>query len=129
MCRASCKLCKHLVISTGVTYTAGSGLIIDIPAGSYADGEKYCIVVAQAIPDTATITAPVSISIGGVVTTLYPLEDPCGRQVEACGIKTRTRYSTRVHTSTTGGVFRLLGATFCYGRSTLPVLPVPEPEP
>ena len=127
MCKTSCKLCKHLVISQGVTFVAGTGLIIDLPAGAYADGEKYCIVVAQTIPVDATIVAPVSISIGGDVTTLYPLNNPCCEQVTACGIKTRTRYSTVVRTTTAGGSFNLLGRIFCYESNKLPSLPVPTP--
>ena len=53
-CQTVCKLCNRLIISTAVTYTAPN-LIITIPAGSYNDGEKYCIVVAQSIPTTTTI--------------------------------------------------------------------------
>ena len=33
-------------------------LYINLPEGNYANNEKYCIVVAQNIPDTTTITAP-----------------------------------------------------------------------
>ena len=65
--------CKNLIISESVTFTAGTGLIINIPEGSYADGCKYCIVVAQTIPVETTITAPVVITIGGDTTTTYPL--------------------------------------------------------
>lgn len=126
-CKSSCKLCKRLIISEDVIFTAGTGLIIDIPAGSYADGEKYCIVVAQTIPAETTITAPVFISIGGDVTTLYPLNNPCCTQVTACGIKTRTRYATVVRTTTAGGSFNLLGRIFCYPSANLPALPVPTP--
>jgi hypothetical protein len=38
------KLCKRLVISEAVTFTAPN-LIINIPAGSYANGQRYCLVV------------------------------------------------------------------------------------
>ena len=72
-CQTVCKLCKRLVISTAVAFTTGTGLVITIPAGSYNDGEKYCIVVAQSIPSTTTINAPVFIQIG-TGTQLYPLE-------------------------------------------------------
>ncbi len=58
-CKNTCRLCNRLVISEAVTYTAGTGLVIRIPAGSYNDKEKYCIVVGQAIPDTTVINAPV----------------------------------------------------------------------
>jgi len=62
-CKSVCRLCPRLVISQAVTFAAGA-LTINLPAGSYRDGCKYCIVVAQAIPDAATITAPVVITIG-----------------------------------------------------------------
>ena len=106
-CKNSCKLCPRLVISQAVTF-AGGNLVINLPAGAYNNGERYCIVVAQAIPATATINAPVVITIG-TGTEQYPLTNRCCAPVTACGIRTRTRYSTRVATSATGGSFRLLG--------------------
>ena len=72
-CKTSCKLCPHLVLSQSVTF-ANDTLTINIPAGAYQNGEKYCLVIAQALPDTATINAPVVITIGAG-TTAYPLTD------------------------------------------------------
>lgn len=106
-CKPNCKLCDHLVISQAVTFTGGN-LVINLPAGAYNNGEKYCIVVAQAIPATATINAPVVITIG-TGAQQYPLTNRCCAPVTACGIRTRTRYATKVVTSATGGTFRLLG--------------------
>lgn len=106
-CKNVCRLCRNLVISADVTYTAPN-LIINIPAGSYGNCEKYCLVIAQAIPDATTITAPVFITIGNG-TELYPLNRCDGTQVTANEIRTRTRYATRVSTSATTGAFRLLG--------------------
>ena len=100
------KLCKRLVISTAVTFTGGN-LVINLPQNNYANREKYCIVVAQTIPDTTTITAPVVITIGDDTTTTYPLVYCDGTAVSACSINTRTRYSTIVRTDITGGVFSL----------------------
>lgn len=111
-CKDVCKLCDKLIISTAVTFTAGTGLIITIPAGSYLDGEKYCIVVAQTIPAETTITAPVYIQIG-TGTQLYPLTKCNCAQVTACGVRTRTKYSTRVVTTPTSGSFRMLGKPCC----------------
>ena len=108
VCKPVCKLCDKLVLSQSVTF-AGGNLVINLPAGSYNNGEKYCIVVAQAIPDAATINAPVVVTIG-TGTELYPLTNRCCAQVTACGIRTRARYSTVVSTSATGGSFRLLGS-------------------
>ena len=102
------KLCRRLVLSQAVTFADGT-LTINIPAGSYANGERYCIVIAQAIPTTATIAAPVVITIGAG-TEEYPLQNSCCAPVTACGIRTRYRYATVVATS---GVFRLLGKPAC----------------
>ena len=62
-CKPVCKLCNHLIISQAVTF-AGGNLIINLPAGAYNNGEKYCIVVAQAIPATTTINARWSSPLG-----------------------------------------------------------------
>ena len=125
-CKNVCKLCDRLIISDAVTFTAGTGLIIDIPAGTYYNNERYCIVVAQSIPADTTITAPVFISIGGDATTLYPLTRRNCVPATACNIRTRTKYSTCVATNTTSGTFRLLGDVGCAGAEVLPSLPVVE---
>lgn len=105
-CNGNCKLCKKLIISTAVTFTGGN-LIINIPDANYADHCKYCIVVAQAIPTTATIGAPVYITIGAG-TTLFPLNKCNCVQATACSISTRRRYPVIVNTTATGGSFKLL---------------------
>lgn len=120
--RNVCRLCDRLIISDAVTYTAPN-LIIDIPDGTYLNGEKYCIVVNQPIPAETTITAPVFISIGGVTTTLYPLNRCTGTQALASGIETRTKYSTRVVTNTTSGTFQLIGCINENRSGVLPSLP------
>ena len=106
-CKPVCKLCDRLVNSQAVTF-AGGNLVINLPAGSYRNGAKYCIVVAQAIPDTATINAPVDVTIG-TGTEQYPLTNRCCAQLTACAIRTRTRYAAVVSTSGTSGTFKLLG--------------------
>ena len=117
-CNNVCKLCDNLIISTAVAFTAGTGLVITIPEDSYQDGCKYCIVVAQSIPDATTITAPVFIQIG-TGTELYPLNKCDCTQATACSIRTRTKYSTRVETSATTGVFKLLGKVACSPNNNL----------
>lgn len=110
-CKTVCRLCDRLVLSQTVTFADGT-LTINLPAGSYANGEKYCIVIAQAIPETTTITAPVVITIG-TGTEEYPLTNRCCAQVTAASLRTRTRYSTVVSTSATGGTFKMLGKGAC----------------
>lgn len=106
-CRNVCRLCDRLILSASVIFTAPN-LIINIPAGSYNDCERYCIVVAQAIPAATTINAPVFVTIGtGAV--LYPLNRCDGTQVTAAELRTRTRYAVRVSTTSTTGSFNLLG--------------------
>jgi len=116
-CKPVCKLCNKLVISQSVTFTDGN-LVINIPAKSYGNGCKYCIVVAQNIPPETTISAPVYITIGAG-TELYPLTKCNCAQVTACGIRTRTKYSTCVSTSATGGTFKLLGRPACAPDNSL----------
>lgn len=113
----NCRLCDRLIISQAVTFAAPN-LIINLPAGAYQNCEKYCIVVAQAIPDATTINAPVFITIGDG-TELYPLNQCNGVQATASGIRTRTRYATKVTTTATGGAFRLLGKICCYPTDSL----------
>lgn len=117
-CKNVCKLCDKLIISTAVAFTAGTGLVITIPEGSYSDGCKYCIVVAQTIPAATTINAPVFIQIG-TGTELYPLNKCNCTQATACSIRTRTKYSTIVETSATTGVFKLLGKVCCAPNNNL----------
>lgn len=117
-CNTTCKICRNLIISESVTFTAGTGLIINIPEGSYRDNERYCIVVAQAIPDATTITAPVFITIG-TGTELYPLNKCDCTQATACSIRTRTKYSTVVQTNATSGIFKLLGNVCCAPNNNL----------
>lgn len=116
-CNNVCRLCRNFVISQAVAF-ADNTLTINIPAGSYDNGEKYCIVVAQAIPTATTINAPVVITIGDGATQ-YPLVNRCCAQVTACGLRTRTKYATIVTTNPTGGSFKLLGRPACSPNNDL----------
>ncbi len=111
------KLCNRLVISESVTFTGGN-VVIDLPAGAYNNGETYCVIVAQAIPATATIAAPVVFTIGGGA-VLYPLTNSCCAPVTACGIRTRTKYALKVVTTATGGSFKMLGKPHCTPSNNL----------
>lgn len=124
-CQNICRLCKNLIISSAVAFDATTNVLtVTIPNGNYQNGDKYCIIVAQAIPDTTTISALVSISTNGGT---FPLLKCNCSQATACEIKTRTKYSTVVQTSTTSGVFRLLSNPKCTPPSSLPELPTTAP--
>lgn len=117
-CKNVCKLCDRLVLSQSIQFYGGN-LVINLPAGSYNNNEKYCIVLAQAIPTTTTIAAPVVFTIGtGAV--LYPLVNRCCRPVTACGVRTRTKYSVCVETTATGATFKMLGNPACQPNNNLP---------
>lgn len=125
-CKNVCKLCDKLVISQSVTIVTVNSvdtLVVDLPIRNYGDGCKYCIIIAQTIPAAATINMPVAFSIGGVTTTVFPFTTKCCDQVVACQLRTRTKYSTCVNTSATGGVFRALGNLPCCPSNSLLSLP------
>lgn len=122
-CKNVCKLCDRFTNSESITFTPGTGgapgtLVIDLPAGSYDDGEKYCIILTDTIPLTTTIGANVVFTIGGG-DVQYPLVNRCCRPITACGIRTRYKYSVCVETNATGAVFKMLGNPFCQPNNNL----------
>lgn len=123
------RLCNKLIISNSVTFENNT-LVINIPEGNYGNNCKYCIIVAQNIPDTTTVTAPVEISIGSGTTT-YPLVNCDCTNVYACSINRRTRYSVCVSTNISSGVFKLLGRLPCSkcaeNLASLPAPAAPAP--
>lgn len=116
-CKNSCQLCRNLVISQSISFTGGN-LVVNLPAGSYEDRRKICVILAQAIPSATTVDAPV-VFTAGTGTQLYPLVNKCCRGVTARGVRTRTRYSLKVETTATGAVFKLLGNTCCQPNNNL----------
>ena len=128
MCKNNCKICDNIVISDSVTLVTVDGVdtvVIDVPATSFRDGQRICLVIAQTIPTTATIVAPVAISIGGDTTTVYPLVRCDCTQATVCAIRTRTRYPLVVSTNATGGVFKALRGLVCAPDNALPAIPAP----
>lgn len=117
------KLCNNFIISEDVTF-ADNTLTINIPDGVYSNKHKYCLVIAQDIPEDTTISAPAVITIGAE-TTEYPLVKCDCTPVYASSLSNRTRYSTRVSTEIGGGVFKVLGNLSCPNALTLPAsLPI-----
>lgn len=122
------RICSHVVFSESVTFTAPN-LLINIPAGSYNNGEKYCLVVGQPIPTDTTIAATVGVTIGDDTTTIYPLVNYNCTNVNACQISSRSVYPVRVQTNVQEGVFKLIEPIGCCRQcsyqNTAPALPIP----
>jgi hypothetical protein len=108
------KLPPNTIISSAVTFTSPN-LIINVPAGSYVNDGVYCLIVAQNVPSTTTVNAPVYITIG-TGTVLYPIVKRDGTQLSAVTIAGRTKYKLQVDTTATSGVFRLLNKACCTNR-------------
>ena len=125
-CKPNCSICPRLVFSQSITFSENT-LIVNLPAGSYNNNEKYCIVLTQQIPQTATIGSPVVFTIG-TGDVQYPLTDRCCRQVTVCGIRTRTRYSVCVNTTANGGTFKMLGKPCCAPKNQLQSINGTAPE-
>lgn len=121
------RMCNRLVVSQSVSFTDGD-LVINIPQDNYINNEKYCIIIAQEIPTTTTITAPVFITIGDG-TTQYPLVNCDCTNAIACSINTRTRYSVYVRTTVESGAFVLAQKLPCSRCLTAPAaLPIAEDD-
>lgn len=106
-CIQNCRLCNKFILSQAVTFN-GTSLVVNLPAGVYANNCKYCIVIAQSIPDETTITAPVVFTIGDE-TTEYPFTNCDCTPVYASQVRTRRLYSARVNTAVGTGVFKYIG--------------------
>lgn len=121
-CKNNCRLCKNLVISSSVVFdTTTNSLDITIPSNEYANNQKVCIIVAQNIPSTTTISALVNIVVNGVK---FPLQRCNCTQITACEIRNRNKYSTIVKTNTISGVFRLIDKSYACCPDNLPTLPI-----
>ena len=117
-CKNICKLCPRFIISTGVSLDTSGNIVITIPAGSYVNNQKYCLVIAQSIPAGATISAQVFVQPVGSANT-YPLVRRNCKPATACTIKTRTKYSTVVETTAASGIFRMCGNACCTEADSL----------
>lgn len=111
-CKNTGYLCNNIVISQTVEFSDGT-LLINVPSGTYENNEKYCLIIAQDIPEDTTIAARVAITIGDDTETTYPLVNPNCTNVSACQIKSRMRYATKVFTNIQDGVFKLLSPIGC----------------
>lgn len=127
MCNISCNECPRKIYSTSVTVVAVNDvdtLVVDVPAQSFHNCQRGCLVITQSIPETATINMPVAISIGGVTTTVYPVNNCNCAPVVACQLRTRRRYPYVAQVSGTTGAFKILrnlSCAPCNGDGVIPV--------
>lgn len=127
MCYNSCNECGRKIYSNSVTVVTVNDidtLVIDVPAQTFTNCQRGCLVITQNIPAAATIFMPVALSIGGVTTTVYNLVDCNGAQVTASQLRTRRRYPFKVITNSTGGVFKILKNLSCSSNNDVPTIPV-----
>lgn len=123
---SNCKICKHLVASVTVTVTA-TALVINIPERTYDNCEKFCLLVAQEVPATATRGLPVVVTIG-TDTTQYPLVNCKGLPVTQEYIGQGNIYKSKVLTTTTSAIIKVLCEISC-ACTNLPAIPVPAVTP
>ena len=108
-CIRNCKLCDKLVLSTAINYDATNNVVIvALPADVFENGQRYCVILAQAIPPAATINSQVFFTVG-TNPTQYPFVNRCCEPVYATQIRTRKIYPVRVNTSVNAGVFKYIG--------------------
>ena len=125
-CVQNCRLCDKFILSQAITFD-GTNLVVNLPAGSYGNCQKYCIVLAQSIPEATTINAPVVFTIGDG-TTLYPFLNCDCTPIFASQVRTRRIYPTRVNTAVDTGVFKYVGKCKLPSNATtiIQALPVEE---
>ena len=103
-CKPVQKLCPNPRISQGRDLRKRRADSELFRRGDYQNGCVYGIVIAQNIPSTTIIGAPVVITIGdGTVT--YPLLKCNGAQATVFNLDTSHKYLCRVVTSSSGGSF------------------------
>lgn len=106
-CNNTCQECSRKVYVSDVTFAAGT-LTLNFPdTVSYVNHCKYCFVITTTLPDTATINAPVVVTVGDGTTT-FPLLTRCGAPVVAQQLRARRRYPFRVSTTATAGSIIIL---------------------
>ena len=116
MCINSCNECSRKIYSTSVTVITVNNvdtLVINVPAQSFSNNQRGCIVITQSIPAAATITMPVAISIGGDTATVYPVVSCNCDAVVACQLRTRRRYPFVVRVDAGAGAFKVLRNLSC----------------
>lgn len=122
----NCRLCNKLILSQSITFTDDT-LVINLPTNNYGNCCTYCIVLAQSIPDTTTINAPVVFTIG-TGTTTYPFVNCDCTPIYASQVRTRTKYKVKVNTAVNDGVFKYIGKCCLPNNATTIAQSIPVTE-
>lgn len=122
-CAKNCKLCNKFILSQSITFSGGN-LVVNLPQNVYSNCQKYCIVLAQSIPTTTTVNAPVVFTID-TGTTQYPFVNYDCTPVLASQVRTRRVYPTRVNTAVNSGVFKYIGKCPLPCRATVAAGSIP----
>ena len=109
-CVKNCRLCDRFILSQAITFD-GTNLVVNLPASAYGNCQKYCIVLAQSIPET-----------------LYPFVNCDCTPIYASQVRTRRIYSTRVNTAVDTGVFKYIGKCYLPNNATTVATSIPVEE-
>lgn len=108
-CIKNCKLCDKLILSAAVEFNPqAERIIVNLPANTFRNKQKYCIVLAQNIPSSTTVNSQVFFTIG-TETTQYQFVDSDCTPIYATQIRSRRVYPVIVNTNIDNGVFRYVG--------------------
>lgn len=126
-CVQNCRLCPKFILSQTITFD-GTSLIVNLPQNAYGNCEKYCIVLAQSIPEATTINAPVVFTIG-TGTVKYPFVNQDCTPIYASQVRTRRIYPSRVNTAVDSGVFKYIGRCPLPSNATTTIQSIPVEPP
>ncbi len=110
-CHKIIRIDPRSVTPAAVTF-ADDALTINLPQHTYNAGGVYYLRLTEPIPETATITAPVVITIGAG-TMEYPLISLCGGQVLAANLRSGYSYPITLVPGGTDGAFKVLDKLWC----------------
>lgn len=113
-CSKSNRVCDRLIISQNIEYSENV-VTINIPTGDYTKYCNYCLLIAQPIPDTATIGSTVVITIG-TNTTTYPLVNCNCSNVNVCQLRYRKKYPVVFCSDVQNGTFKLINPRYIRNR-------------
>lgn len=114
-----CGGCIHFYRSLSITLT-GDVLTITLPSETVRNREKFCICLAQNIPEGVTANTTVNIAVTGI-TDPFELLNRCGNRVY--GDQLRTRKVLHAIALTDVPVFKLLdNSGICRTEHSFPTL-------